>query len=173
VNEVSPLILNIIFATFTVLSINWILKNYRSVFPPFYIFLTLLGVIFFTPLPALIFIGMEHTLHVLVTILFVYFSAVLLSKESRGPFGFDSVTVLILGLLLPFIRYEGLFIVLVVCSLFILRKRWLYSFSLGVLAIIPVFIYGIISVLKGWFLVPTSILLKTGLVQKLINCKEI
>lgn len=73
VNEITPLILNIIFATLSICVIYRLLKqnNINNT----YIFIVLQLITFLTPLPALIFSGMEHTLQILITILFVHLSA--------------------------------------------------------------------------------------------------
>jgi len=163
VHEAVPLILNTLLATLTVLSVYWILGKWRTCLTPFYKFIVLSGMVFLTPLPALIFAGQEHVLHTLVTILFVYLSAKALSE---GGFSFpsgDSVSLLLLAPFLTLIRYESLFLILVMCVLFLLRRQWLFSLSLGVLAIIPIAAYGIISVANGWLWLPNSILLKGSL----------
>jgi len=113
---------------------------------------------------------MEHTLHVFIAILFVYFSAKELYKESPTSLSTNSMPVFlwVLAALVPLVRYEGLFLILAVCSLFALRKRWSYAFFLGIFAILPIFIYGTISCLHGWFWLPNSVQLK-GNVSTLIS----
>ena len=162
VNEVSPLILNILFATATVVLLYGILNKHKSSFSPIHIFLVLLAIIFLTPLPALIFTGMEHILQILITNLFVYLSAKILSQSRFSTITFNSISLLLLGPLVTLIRYEGLFLIFVVCVLFILQKQYRYSFLLGVFAVIPIIIYGVISKANGWCWFPNSILLKSN-----------
>lgn len=166
-NEVSPLILNITFATLIVFSVYWILRRCRRS----YIFLILLGIIFFTPLPPLIFTGHEHILHALITILFVYLSAKVLSEEYPVSSA-SRYALVVLTPLLASVRYEGLFLVFVACILFASRKQWLYSFLLGALAIVPVGVYGIISINHGWFWLPTPVFIK-GYVPELTSLQGI
>ena len=52
------------------------------------------------------------------------------------------------------------------------RKRIYFSLGLGALGILPVTVYGLISVSKGWFLLPNSVLLK-GNVPGLFSLKAI
>ena len=158
VNEVTPLILNIIFATLTVCLIYALLRRYK--FPSFYIFAVLLVTIFFTPLPALIFSGMEHTLHIFITISFVYLTAQILSKEE--PDFLEWSLLLILVPLVTMVRYEGLFLILVVFVLFTVKKKLQHSLLLGGLAVIPIAIYGVISIISGWYFLPNSVLLKAN-----------
>ncbi len=156
VNEFAPFILNIIFATLSICLIFYFLrqKGLNSLL----IFMVLVFIIFFTPLPALIFSGMEHTLQILITIPFVYLSARMLSKD-KSNFS-DDVSLLVLGTLVTMIRYEGIFLIFIVSALFIIRKRWSFSFVLFIFGFLPIAIYGIISLSNGWFFLPNSVLLK-------------
>jgi hypothetical protein len=58
------------------------------------------------------------------------------------------------------VRFEGMFLILAICGLLFLRKRWSYALAFGVCGFLPVVIYGIISVSHGWFWFPSSVLLK-------------
>jgi hypothetical protein len=159
VNEISPLILNIIFATAILIFIYRILNKHESPFTSIFIFLVLLGIIFLVPLPVIIFSGMEHTLHAFINIVFAYLSVKSLAEKS-SPSSSSDLKLLLWAALLPFVRYEGLFLILEMCILFYLRKRGKYAFLLGIAAVIPIGIYGIISVIHGWSWLPNTILLK-------------
>lgn len=156
VNEITPLILNIIFATLSIGVIYHILKQNKL--KNIYIFIILQLIIFLTPVPALIFSGMEHTLQILITIPFVYLSAKMIS-EGKSSYK-NNVSLLILGILVTMVRYEGLFLLFIVTGLFILNNRWKFSIALFISGILPIVLYGVISVSKGWFFLPNSILLK-------------
>lgn len=156
VNEITPFILNMIFATLSICVIFYFLK--RNELNSFYIFIVLVSIIFFTPLTALIFSGMEHTLQLLITITFVYLSAKMLSKNTSTRS--EDVSLLIMGILVTMVRFEGLFLLFIVTALFMLRKRWRFSLVLLIFGLLPIAIYGIISMYNGWFFLPNSILLK-------------
>lgn len=159
VNEIAPFVLTVTIAVVMLLSLFLLLKKYAL--PPFYILLVLLGIIIFTPFPALIFTGQEHILHAFLTILFVYVSAKALSPNTHLDRSVSYAgSPLILASFVTLTRYEGLFVVFVVCVLCLFRKRWLYSLLLVAFAVIPIGIYGIISVAHGWFWLPNSVLLK-------------
>lgn len=158
VNEVTPFILNMIFATLTIILVFIILRRYTL--NSFWSFIILLSVIFFTPLPALIFSGMEHTLQILLTIFFVYSSAIILSK--RKPAFLEYSILFISAFFITATRYEGLFLILVVSILLIIKKEWFYSSLLLIIGIMPLAIYGIISISKGWYFLPNSVLLKSN-----------
>ena len=110
VNEVTPFVLNIIFGTILVIWIYFFMRKYIS--NAFFIFVVLSSIIFFTPLPALVFTGQEHTLHIFLTVAFVYLSARLLSRDRINSSEF--IYLLILAALVIMIRYEGLFLVFVI-----------------------------------------------------------
>jgi hypothetical protein len=156
VNEASPFILNLLFGTLLVFVIYLLLRKYSL--RPLFIFIVLLTTIYFTPLPSLIFCGLEHTMHALLTLLFVFISAKILSDEKSTSK--ENRLLLILAPLVPAARYEGLFLILIVCILFAVRRRLLYSFFLGGLATIPLVGYGVISMRSGWYFLPNSVLLK-------------
>lgn len=166
VNEITPLILNLISGTGLLGLVYVILKTYEC--RPWFTFIVLLTLIFFTSLPPLILTGMEHTLQALISILFVYLSATILTDEYRFTNNTISSTEIYLLLFSPFItmiRYEGIFLLFIVCILFIARRRLLKAVLLGGCGILPIVIYGFFSVLKGWFFLPNSVVLKGKIPQ--------
>ena len=171
VNELTPLILNILFATATVVFFSRILNRFSPTSPAVQT-LGLIGILFLTPLPALVLTGQEHVLHTLITVLFAYLSARALSQERPSVSASISLSLLALAPLVTLIRYEGLFLVFVVCLLFILRNQWGYSFAMGMMAVVPLAIYGAISKSNGWFWLPNSILLKSDLAS-LTSAQEV
>ncbi len=161
VNALAPLLWNLVFAVLVLAVANAILSWYKA--PAAVKFVTLLGIILLVPLPALILSGMEQSLQTLVSILAVYLAARLLSGESPGSARRDAVGLLILAPLVTATRFEGMFLIVIISGLFLLLKRWLYALAFAVCGFLPVFINGIISVSKGWFWFPTSVLLKASL----------
>jgi hypothetical protein len=164
VNDLIPFILNIIFATITVLMAYLILNYYKL--PSFYNLIFLLIFIFLTPIPALVFTGMEHLLHIALTIPFAFIAALILSKEEYK--GLKLYLLLILAGLLVSVRYESIFMVFVVAILFIIRKRFWNSLSILTAGLIPVITYGIYSVMNGWFFLPNSLVTKSTFVENKI-----
>lgn len=66
------------------------------------------------------------------------------------------------GMLLGASRYEGLFLVSVVCLLLAMRGRLAAGVVLGAVAIAPLVVFGIIAVANGSLFLPNSLLLKAG-----------
>ena len=121
-------------------------------------FLALLAIIFLTPLPSLVFCGQEHTLHVLLTLAFAHASS---RAIAEGQIGMSCRSLpLALAPLLTATRYEGLFLVFVVCCLFAARGRMAYALWLGVVALVPALAYGLASLMEGWFFLPNPLIIK-------------
>jgi hypothetical protein len=187
VNEIAPLLLNIVFAALAVVTAYRILA--RTEASPVFVAAGLLAVIYLTPLPNLIFTGMEHTLHLFLTILFVDIAVnVLLKRPLANPTPnplpeFEEGTfttaraeeksspqshtdpqqmagLMLLATLLPLARYEGLFLVGMTLILLLLRGRFIPTLLIGFLAGLPVTLYGWIAQLNGWYFLPNSLLLK-------------
>lgn len=158
VNEVSPLVLNVIFAIGTLFCVYLILRKFKIALP--YILLILLGVLFYTPMPALIFTGMEHILYLLLVLLFVYNATQLLSSETHSSHRHNFYILLGLAPALTLVRYEGLFLIFVVSVILILHKQWLRAIVVGLCGVVPLVIYGFISASQGWYWLPNSVLLK-------------
>jgi hypothetical protein len=136
VRDLTPFILNLIFAGLT-LGLVYILL--RECLPGWAVFLALAAVIFFPPLAPLVFSGMEHTAHLFFTLLTVALAAKILSQESPSPVLRDGL--LISAFLTTAVRYEGLFLILILSILFACRKRWLFALlfaGAGVLRLGPV-----------------------------------
>ncbi len=155
-NEISPFVLNVIFATVLIALVHLFLRRYAL--RPFFIFITLLAMAYFTPLPRLVFLGQEHVMHTVLSILFMCLAGTVLSGEKIDRKKY--VSLLILAPLVVMVRYEGLFLMLVVSVLFALRKRLSHSFFLAGMGVLPAVIYGAISMSKGWFFLPNPILIK-------------
>jgi len=159
-----PFILNLAAAIMLLVVIrNWLL---RQELRPLSQLLILLAVVFLTPLPTMVCYGMEHTLQILFSFLFVYKFCEWNTVEvvPRGARRFLPWQVYLYALLLVATRYEGLFLVVIACIFVLFRHRLLPAISLGLLSLLPAVIFGIYSVQHGGYILPNSILLKSPLV---------
>ncbi|MFN3270069.1 MAG: hypothetical protein ACK42G_05750 [Candidatus Kapaibacteriota bacterium] len=167
VNDWIPLILNIIFALLLLYAIFEFLS--RLVKSNSLILFILLFVIFVTPFFLLVFTGQEHLLHTLITLLFAYKTAMLVSNKSeRNSTGnnispFDIVQMLFLSFLLVAIRYEGLFLLFIACVFLLIKKQYRLAILLALCGVLPVLIFGFISIASGGYFLPNSVLLKGNL----------
>ncbi|MCI0330012.1 MAG: hypothetical protein L0196_03540 [candidate division Zixibacteria bacterium] len=162
VSEIVPLLLNLITASTLLFSAYYVLEKFQT--SNFYKFVVLIAILYFTPLPTLIFSGQEHILHALLTVLFAHLAAKELSGEAAALRG-RRAGLMVLAPALASIRYEGLFLAALVSLFFLFRKRRLFSILLGALALAPPIVYGLISLSKGWFFFPNPILVKSILLM--------
>ncbi len=115
------------------------------------------AVLLLMPLQLMIMIGMEHVCHALVMVLtLLAFRRYLEDKTPRRFSNLALVAIVAVGF-----RYESLFIILFICIyLFFIRRDYVISIALGILALLPVLVYGYISVDNGSFFLPNSLILK-------------
>jgi hypothetical protein len=123
----------------------------------------LVAVIILTPLPIVVFSGMEHTLQCLFSFLFIFGCAEWLEGmgKQQGGSGRIPGSVILSGILSCGIRYEGLFLVAVVCVLLLFKRKIGTAFLLGFLCALPILVFGIYSISKGSYFLPNSVLLKS------------
>ncbi len=157
VNEYAPFGLNLIFASLILVCIHYNLRKYRVAQP--YLFGLLVAVILLAPLPTLIFVGMEHNLHILVLLLFINLSLKVLSQFRSD---WRTLTLWLgLAVLATTIRYESMFVVAAISGLSLLRRRWWQAAAVALAASAPVGIYGLFSVANGSLWLPNSIVSKS------------
>ena len=135
----------------------------RALSKPALVFVVLLLAVLAGPLPALSLSGMEHILHAILALSFVWHAASALTENKRT----DYLLVVALAPLMTATRYEGVFAVAVVCGGFLLARRWRQGLLLGATAAAPLVAYGLWSISHGWHFFPNPLLLKAGLPAEL------
>lgn len=122
------------------------------------------------PLPGMVMVGMEHTLHTLLALAFVALAVRVLSEPptqtrpaahtvSAAPAA--QIMLPLLAALAVAARFESLFLVVPVGALLLLRRRpGLAAASVGS-AFLPILILGVVQKAYGWFFLPASILVKS------------
>ncbi|HTR32160.1 MAG TPA: hypothetical protein VMH27_22965 [Puia sp.] len=123
----------------------------------------LLAVVVITPLPILVYSGMEHTLQCLFSFLFIFGAAEWLEgidKTEKDRLRIPA-SLIVWGILTCAIRYEGAFAVGVVCCILLTRRRVGSAFLLGFLCALPIFIFGAYSISKGSYFLPNSVMVKS------------
>jgi len=158
VSETSPFYLSLLCSALMLVIAYGVLRWYKA--SARLTFCTLLALIFFTPLPSLIGIGSEHPLHAALTILLAFVAARLLSDESPSTARRDLILLVAISPILTLVRYEGMFLILVIVVLFLLRGRWRAGGAVGAAGFSSILSYGAIGLAKGWSWLPSSILLK-------------
>lgn len=163
VSVLLPFILNVVFASLALVLADAMLRG--PVPSALYRFLALAFLIVATPFAPLMTGGMEHTLQILIMLGFSWASARALADADGRPLTGAALLMFLSALLVAFVRYECAFLALVVCLLLFLRRRWFQSIALGLLVLLPVAVYGWISRNHGWYVLPNSVLLKSGMLN--------
>jgi hypothetical protein len=165
VNVLIPFIINCIAAFLLLTAIHrWLLRQEVAVVGRVVILVLL---VFLAPLPILMISGMEHVLQCLFTFLFVTSFAEWLGGMRSMETGMPVVKVrsawpvFIYAILVTAVRYEGLFLIALACLLLLFCRKLATSVLLGLVAIMPIVIFGIISVRQGSYFLPNSVLMKS------------
>ncbi len=158
VNNFLPLIINCIAALVLLVCIQQWLKQQVSFKATL---LILLLVVFITPLPILIISGMEHVLQCLFTFLFLTRFSNWVQQNNNATPAKIPWQLYLFALLMVTIRYEGLFILFLSCVLLVFKKQWKQALLLGAVACLPVFIFGVYSVIMGSYFLPNSVMVKS------------
>lgn len=160
-NDLAPYALNILFVTLVIATAFVILRKMEL--SSWSIFAILLAIVIFTPLPPLVLLGMEHSLQILMGIVFVYLSAAVISNGKAGSINRDIGWLLVLTPLLVLCRFEGISLIVIICLLMFFYRRWLLALLIGTLGLLPVAVYGIISLANGGLIVANPLALKTNI----------
>ncbi len=158
-----PFLLNVIGAVVFLMLVSKCTKPDINNLFLFTLFILIL--LLFIPLPALIFSGQEHIFQAIIVFGFVYCASHEMSlseKQKRLPY---KRCLLLLSPFLVTIRYEGVFVLLVVFFLYLMRKRFLFAFTIALLSLLLPMIYGLISLNNGWHWLPNPILIKGNLTR--------
>jgi hypothetical protein len=160
VHDSIPLVLNIAFAIATLVVANRSLARLGA--PPLLRASALVGIVVAFPLTGMVLLGMEHILHLLLTIPFAALAVEALTDPSESPRlrRRRTVALCILGALLGASRYEGFFLIGIVCLALLVRRQLLRAVSIGVAALMPVAAFGAISVANGSYFLPNPLMVK-------------
>jgi len=180
-----PLLVNIIAGMILIwVAQRWLMRQGLSGLSQLFILLLL---IFLTPLPLIIISGMEHTLQLLFSFLFIFSFAEAAGLPATVSPAFDANvlprpvsserrlilpwTVYIYGALMVTIRYECLTILGMVCLILVFRRQWAAAVSLGAISVLPIVVFGLYAISKGSYFMPNSVLLKSNIPHHLYGLK--
>jgi len=115
----------------------------------------LTAIVVLTPLDVLGILGMEHSLHLALSLAFLTIAGRTLARRE-----FPSAGLLLLAGAAVSVRLESLFMIAVACLLFLGQRQIRAAVSLGLAAATPLAIYAAFSVLQGGYWLPNSVALK-------------
>ena len=157
-NEWWPLVLAITFGVLSLWAADRIIRKFLSGSS------RLVALTAFSVLPPMHIqgtIGMEHSLHIFLTLLFVGCIAQALQEPQHIDLWLFIVTPLMVAT-----RYEGLFLV-AMASLLLVRTRWKMAVSVSIVALLPVLVYGAVSLRLGCYWLPNAISMKGAMLNQL------
>jgi hypothetical protein len=159
VHDSLPLLLNVVFAVATLVVANLALA--RLGVPPLLRATALVAIVVAFPLAGMVLIGMEHVLHLLLTIAFasVAIDALAGTEDPRARRR-RTVALGLIGALLATSRYEGFFLVGLVCLALAARRQWARAVAIALAALAPVAAFGAVSVANGSYFLPNPLMVK-------------
>lgn len=159
-HESIPFFINLAVALmFLIVLQRWLKKNKVD---SIWQVIILLLVLFITPIPAMVTIGMEHMLQILFSFLFICAFCEYISKNKYVDDRSSMMRrIYILGLLVTSIRYEGMFLIFVSCIIMLMQKDIKKACILAVAGFFPIVIFGIYSILNNCYFFPNSVLVKS------------
>lgn len=152
--DVVPLLLNSIFAVFCIVALAVALEREQVAGLP--MFTVMASVVLGAPLVPMVWIGMEHTLHILLTVLTAWGASSLMRQYSARRL----LVVCAAAAFMVAARYEGVFVVVGCAVVFALSRRMAAAVAVTFAGALPVVGIGLWNLSHGWFFLPTSILLK-------------
>jgi hypothetical protein len=161
VRDVIPLVFNLTLVVLTLAVTDRYLTRFGA--PAILRAAALVGLVVDFPMTGMVLLGMEHILHFLLTIWFAAeASEALTSPAADARSRRRTIGLCLLGALLGASRYEGFFLVGLVCLGFLVRRQIVRGVSIGAAALLPVVVFGVISLANGAFFLPNSLMLKAA-----------
>lgn len=103
-------------------------------------------------------LGMEHSLHVFLTILLCM--ALHRFLKSENPSRATYMQISIFGLLATAVRTESLFLIMPMVLVLLQERRWRATILLVAASVVPLVAYGVYALVNGGHFLPNSLLLK-------------
>ncbi|WP_394832363.1 hypothetical protein LVJ94_38210 [Pendulispora rubella] len=155
--ELGPLALNMVFAALLATVVDRGLR--RDGYGASGRVLVGSAILLATPIVSNVLIGMEHTLHMLATLLLVH-AAVDALAAPEATRGRGLAAMALFAMIATSARYETLFVVGILGLLALIRRRLAMAVALGVGAAVPVAGFALFSVTHGAAAFPYPVLLK-------------
>lgn len=124
-------------------------------------FFTLLCVVFFTPLVAVVSTGMEHAMHVFFVI--ALFAATV--SFVRNPGRISLGLLCLCSFMATGTRYESMFLLMPLALVLAFLKQWRAGLLMVAAGALPIIAYGVFSYANGSYFLPNSLMLKGNFPQ--------
>lgn len=153
-----PFFINVVFAFLLVYMTDLLLQRFSLPAPARC--LTLLALVILVPIPVMVASGMEHMMHAFLAMCMLYLSVGLLQTANTTR-SHILLLSLVAGLAI-LARFESLFLLAGVVLAGIYNRRWQQTAVVLTLSLVPLIIFGYISVRHGGYFLPNSVLLKAS-----------
>ncbi len=149
-----PLIINV-FSGYA--AVYYVYRYFRDFYGKSELILGLALLIPYCQLCYMVLIGMEQTLHILLTVMMIYY----LQKNVRSGFAkSDVLKLFFVSILFGAIRFESMFFISILAFLLVLRKQWRIGLMVLFAGFLPIIVFGIFSINNGGYFFPNSLLMK-------------
>ena len=149
-----PMMVNIIAGYVTV---YWIYRYFRDFYSERELKLALIIFLPVSLLYMMVILGMEQTLHIMLSVMAVYF----IRKNTVTNFrSADFINLLLTVFFLGMIRFESMFFVSCLLVLLMIKGKFKESFFILLAGFLPIAIFGLISIDHGGFFFPNSVIIK-------------
>jgi len=157
VKDITPFVLNILFSLLSAFISFLFVKKFTD--SKLIQTIILIFILLFSPFVSVVFTGLEHSMYSFFMVLTIYFFYEIIkdSKENKS----QRILFLISVTFLTASRYEGMFAAFAVMVVLLFKKKYLTGILTPVFSFLPVLIIGLVSVAKGWYFFPNSVLLKS------------
>jgi hypothetical protein len=157
-----PIVLNVLGAAAILLVADAAMRRFHVATP--WRAGVLQAIVFCTPLPLLVVLGMEHVLQTLVALAFVFqvCRTIVAPERSARAAAVGGG----LAMLATVIRYDAVLVVAVAVGALLVARRGRAALWIAAGGLLPLLAFGIVSRAHGWPAVPTSVLVRLPLVSE-------
>ncbi len=154
--DIIPLILNIIIGY---AFLYYLYKALPKLTSPGIYFLISLSAVLFVPLYLMVISGMEHTLQIFLSCVFLLMSAGIIADTGKAA-NRQLLALSIITSLTAAVRYESLFLIDIAVLAFFIKRKFLTGIIVTISGLWPVILYGLISISNGSYFIPNTLLVK-------------
>ena len=158
-----PFALNLMCSLLVIWFAHRLLRGSESYLTPTFEALCLLFLVCSVPLIGMTFLGMEHIFQLLA---FLFLLGSYEAATRPGPSRASGILLALSSAIVTGARYEGLFAVLLVCCLLVVKGRWKLFGAVLSAAMFPVLAFGVFGLTHGSTFLPSPLLIKTASVSK-------
>lgn len=152
--EYYPLIINIVFGYFTIYGVY---RYFKDFYGKRELEWTLFLLLPFSLLYVMALVGMEHTLHMFLMVMAIYFIHKNVKSDCAKK---DFSVLLVVVFFLSIVRFESMFFTVSLGFALFLKSKFKKGFLVLITGFLPILIFGLISQNQGGYFFPNSVMIK-------------